>query len=230
MSSTQLYFILVLVQLTLLSPFLVRTIQENKYTKILFLITPIYLLFVYGYVFLFGKQFVLTQTFFPAWLIFYYYGLWVKIKGNPHLLRRKIALKYTLFLVIALGISILESQLIKNNGYPIGFAASQIKFSSFIYAFMVINLIFIGRDIDINKEFKALRVLGDESYGIYYVHMIWIYIISKAIDSIPIPMVFNILPLYQIIQAGLTLLFSYFSIQITKVLLGKRIANKAVGF
>ena len=95
---------------------------------------------------------------------------------------------------------------------------------------MVINLIFIGRDIDINKEFKALRVLGDESYGIYYVHMIWIYIISKAIDSIPIPMVFNILPLYQIIQAGLTLLFSYFSIQITKVLLGKRIANKAVGF
>lgn len=43
LSSGQLYFILVLLQLTIITPYLVNEIKNRKYAKFLFLITPLYL-------------------------------------------------------------------------------------------------------------------------------------------------------------------------------------------
>lgn len=49
LSSGQLYFILVLLQLMIITPFLVNVIKNKKHANLLFFITPLYLLCIYLY-------------------------------------------------------------------------------------------------------------------------------------------------------------------------------------
>lgn len=230
MSSGQLYFILVLIQLTMISPFLVKIIKQNKYSELLFYITPAYLIVLYIYIFIFGQSFLFYQMFFPAWLIFYYFGLWVKIKGYPRVFLDNIW--YSLmFFIIAMLFSILESFTINVLNFPVGFASSQIKISSYIYVFTVINLMFTFKS-DRNKESRQLVLLGylgDHSLGIYYVHMIYISITGYIITAY-LPQLNNMLPVFQILQVILTIVFSICTINITKIILGDKISKKFFGF
>ena len=52
--------------------------------------------------------------------------------------------------------------------------------------------------IDYSKEITWLRLIGDNSFGIYYVHMFWIMISNKLLSSIVL--LGDILPIYQIVQ------------------------------
>ena len=109
LSSGHLYYILVLIQLTLITPFLIKIIQSNrKGSKVLFLVTPLYLLMLYVYSAVFKEQFLFYQTFFSAWFGFYYYGLWVKIKGYKPLFKNHVIRKSILFCLLALLASIIE--------------------------------------------------------------------------------------------------------------------------
>ena len=105
LSSGQLYYILVLIQLTILSPLLIKTIKMNRFIKLMFAITPIYLVALYAYAIFFGHQFKFYATIFPAWFLFYYFGLYVRIKGFPQIFH-SYKLKYSiLFVSAALGLS-----------------------------------------------------------------------------------------------------------------------------
>jgi hypothetical protein len=64
------YYIIVLLQLTLLTPLLVY-----KRNWMLYLITPIYLIFIYSYRFISNNNFQYFGTLFPNWLIFYIFGM-----------------------------------------------------------------------------------------------------------------------------------------------------------
>jgi surface polysaccharide O-acyltransferase-like enzyme len=64
LSSGPLYFIVVLLQLTVLTPVLIRTIQTDRGTKFLFLVTPIYFLLLYSYSVIYKTQMPFYQTFF----------------------------------------------------------------------------------------------------------------------------------------------------------------------
>lgn len=228
LSSGQLYYILVLAQLTLLAPFLMKLIKCNKWNKIILSITPFYFVMLYIYVFLFEKQLYFYQTLFPAWLIYFYLGIWVSIKGFPIKISNKYYSSVSIFLT-AIVFSIFETYLIKSLGLPLGFASSQIKISSLILSLAFLNLVFAVKENYIElHDHRILKYLGDNSYGIYYVHMIWIPISNKIISLIP--NLDNMLPILQLLQVLLTIIFSILSIHIIKKLIGNNFANKFMGF
>jgi len=230
LSSGPLYFIVVLLQLTVLTPVLIRSIQADRGTKFLFLVTPIYFLILYSYCVIYKTQMPFYQTFFPGWFIFYYFGLWIKIRGYEPIFRRNQLINSILCCLIGLVFSIIEAYWLISIGFPVGFACSQIKISSFFYAFTVINLLMVIKPhIDnYSKEITWLRFIGDNSFGIYYVHMFWIMISNKIFSSIIL--LVDIVPLFQLMQLVFTLLFSCISISITKKIIGEEISRRLLGF
>jgi len=61
---------LVLMQLTVLTPFLIKVIRQQRWARVLFLLTPFYLIGLYSYTLIKGEQLPFYQTFFPAWFVF----------------------------------------------------------------------------------------------------------------------------------------------------------------
>lgn len=229
LSSGHLYYILVLIQLTIITPFLIKIIQGgHKGSKVLFLVTPLYLLILYVYNAIFKEQFLFYQTFFPAWFIFYYCGLWVKIKGYKPLFKIHAIRKSILTCLVALLVSIIEAYVLSEFNLSVGFASSQIKISSFLYTFALINLLMVIKPHFQAEKVTFLSTIGDYSYSIYYVHMIWVIIGNKLLSIVPF--IDNILPIYQILQLLFTITFSMVSILVTRKILGKKISNKLLGF
>lgn len=224
LSSGPLYFILVLLQLTMLSPFLIRKINNNN--KRLFVVTPIYLVIMYLYSVIFGKQMPFYHMLFPAWFGFYYLGLWIKINGYKPRVRKNIV-KSVLICFTGLIFSILEGYVLLSIGFSVGFASSQIKITSFFYALALINFLESIKPYFDNKGMKLLKQIGDNSYGIYYVHMFWITISSKLLLG-SVVLVEN-LPAFQLVQV-VVVVFSSFSIFIVKKIIGKKLANQLLGF
>jgi membrane-bound acyltransferase YfiQ involved in biofilm formation len=225
-----LYFIIVLLQLIIITPLTIRSIKSyRKISMILLLfITPIYLLFLNIFSIIYKVQFLYEHYFFSAWFIFYYFGLWTKIKGYNYFLKRN-AISISIFLCISgIGISILEGYWKLHIGLPGSLAISQIKISTFLYIFAIINLLF---HIKLNyKKFKSslLKKIGDVSYGIYYVHIFWIMISNIIIKYMPF--IKDILPIAQVFQLIFSLSLSYLSISITKKIIGHKPANEFLGF
>lgn len=228
LSSGQLYFILVLLQLTLITPLLIKTIKNNQGTKILFLLTPLYLLCLYFYGAFFENQLLFYQTYFPAWFIFYYAGLFIRIKGFKPFFKKIQLFNSILFCFIGFILSIIEGYSLLALGYSEGFASSQIKFSSFLYVFAIINLLFVIKPYFEKIEIKWLKYLGENSYGLFYVHMFWITI-SSAILMFN-PLIKDILPIYQLVQLIFVIIFSCGSIFIVKKIIGDSLAGKLLGF
>lgn len=229
LSSGHLYYILVLLQLTIITPFLIKVIQSNrKGSKVLFLVTPLYLLLLYVYNAVFKEQFLLYQTFFPAWFVFYYCGLWVKFKGYKSLFKTHVIRKSIILCLLALLASIIEAYALLGFDFSVGFASSQIKVSSFIYTFALINLLIVVKPYCNIKKNTWLSTIGDYSYGVYYVHMVWVIIGNKILSTVTF--IDNILPVYQILQLLFTIAFSMVSIWATRKVLGKGISARLLGF
>lgn len=228
LSSGQLYFILVLLQLTIITPFLIRRIEKGRGAKYLFLVTPLYLLILYLYFLIYKQQLPFYQIPFPAWFNFYYLGLWIKIKGYKPIFKRNNILNSIILCVAGLIFSIIESYLLLSLGSTGGFASSQIKVSSFLYVFAIINLLIIIKPYMENLKIKWLENIGDSSYGIYYIHMFWIIVSTKILSLIPY--IDGILPIYQLLQLIFVIFLSYISIQFTKKTIGDKISRRYLGF
>ena len=228
LSSGQLYFILVLLQLTILTPLLIKIIQSNKGMKLCFLITPVYLLILYSYIIIYKKQMPFYQTFFPAWFVFYYIGLLVKIRGYKSIFKKNEILNSILCCSITLIFSIIEGYGLLALGFSEGFVSSQIKISSFLYVFSLINLLMVIKPHIKIQKIRWIKHIGDNSYGIYYVHMLWIIFSNKILALIHVTE--NILPIYQFIQLIFTIIFSCFSIYIVERVIGKSFSSKLLGF
>lgn len=228
LSSGQLYFILVLLQLTILTPFFIRTINKSIGAKYLFLVTPVYLVILYMYSLIYKKQFPFYQIPFPAWFNFYYLGLWIKIKGYKPIFKRNHIRNSIVLCVLGLMISIAEGYLLIALGATDGFASSQIKVASFLYVFAIINLLLVVKPYMENIKIEWLKNIGDRSYGIYYIHMIWIMISNKIL--LLMPLIDRVLPIYQFIQLIIVVVLSYICIGFTKKVIGDKLSSKYLGF
>lgn len=163
-----LYYILVLLQFTILTPYLIR-----KRKSWMYFVTPIYLVLLYVYNITTGNMPLFYETLFPAWFVFYILGMdaregkldGVKVKGW--------------MIGLALMASFGEAFLLMNIGCSAGFACSQIKFSSFIYSALI--ALWLSRRV---KECKpsVLSSIGDCSFGIYFLHILVLQVASKAIE------------------------------------------------
>lgn len=188
-AATPFYYIVVLMQLTLLTPCLV-----NHRKSWMSLITPAYLIFIYVYNIAAGRTPLLYETLFPAWFFFYLMGMDCKA-GKFDKMIEKVNVGW---IIAALMLSLVEAFVILKLGCADGFASSQIKISSFLYA-AIIALWLQKKEKSVEKN--CMYTVGDLSYGIFYVHMLILWLVRKILDVIKMNEIW-------IIYFGLTFIFT----------------------
>lgn len=172
-SATPFYYIVVLMQLTVITPWLVKIVQQNGIiSRILWLVTPVYLGYLYTWNYIVGASPRLYETLFFAWFGFYYLGIQIrcgwKLKCNGY------AVASTLLL------SGVEAVGLRAAGLDIGFYTSQITVGSFLYSVAVIGCFLKKSEIS-RRSYRLLSKIGDCSYGIFYIHMAVLMIVDRII-------------------------------------------------
>ena len=166
-ATAPLYYIIVLLQLTLLTPFLLNHLKKNDWIKkLLWLISPMYLVLIYAYCWTEGKFPPFYNVPFFGWIFFYYLGL--NLRHNPIFFKRVFSFfGKKEFLICGLVLCVFESMFLSAHNL-VNFAISQMKFSSMLMSLIICLYVFV------NGEKKCLDKLfisfGDCSYGIFYIH------------------------------------------------------------
>ncbi len=174
-AATPFYYIVVMLQLTIITPWLVR--HRKKWV---YLITPVYLVIIYTYNIVTGTVPLLYETLFPAWFFFYLFGMDCR-SGNIGIGKwmKRINIYWV---VIALLISIAEAFILKAVGCADGFVTSQIKCGSFLYAAAL--ALWLWKKKNEFRRKNILSITGDYSYGIFYCHMLILWIVRKVIELV----------------------------------------------
>jgi len=252
-----LYYLVVLLQLTLLTPLIVRVVsQRSRLTGLaVWLITAIWIGGRYALEFS-GVSIFETDglaTFFLSWLCFYYWGLRVRIGGTGcdgvgcgwtgcdgvgsptagNSGARGDAIVNIALLGAALVLSLFESTVLYRATGSVPFAAAQLKVSSMLYAAAFIRLLLSikdARDAGHDRGVygaagggRWLVALGDYSFGIYLVHVLFLLVISKLTVNIEMPGSW-FLP-WQVAVAAVTLGGSYYAVRYAGVWLGPRLSK-----
>ncbi|WP_158277221.1 acyltransferase family protein [Serinibacter arcticus] len=231
-SVPHLYFIVVLLQLVLLTPLLLRAL-ETRWRWALWAVTPIYLVWLYVRTLADGTPPSFSNTWLFGWFAFYLAGLWVRRHGAPSI-RVPVAVGAVAVTVTA---GVAESFLLVRSGGDIGFAAGQLTVGSVLGAFAVIALLLAlhqrrertGAAHDGERWF-GLDGLGRDSYGIYYVHLLW-FVLAWRVLEVPfddgqVP----VLPALQLVELAVVLALSLLAIAATRRLIGRRAATRFLGF
>lgn len=224
-SGWQLYFIVVLIQLIFISPFILK-FWKNKYFKIAaFLITPIYLVVCRALSLNFNITLPLYNLSIFNWLIYYILGLeYDNIKKYIRKFAQKLCLKrYTSIcvLIIALIIVYLYNLLIYNI-YGYGPALSQLDAMNMMLSIVVIFIVMKWARVD--HKGSLLSKMGDRAIGIYFIHLIILELYKYLLGGWSVNDVVKILS-----YAMLTFLTSYAIIIVfSKLTKGK--LDKYLGF
>lgn len=171
-ATTPFYYIIVMIQLTIMTPWLIRYRKKWMY-----LITPTYLVIIYTYNIVTGTVPLLYETLFPAWFFFYLLGMDCR-SGEIEKWRERINVRWV---AITLCISITEAFILKMLGCADGFVTSQIKFGSFMHA-TALALWLLKKKNEVRRNISS--VTGDYSYGIFYCHMLILWVVRKVIELI----------------------------------------------
>lgn len=228
-ASCQLYFIIVLIQLTFITPIIVKCINKRWCNCMCLLITPIYLILVYIFNFKMKSQMPYYEVLFFPWFIFYYIGIYLKMRRVKEIvLFKSNKVLYSFFLTnILLLLSCFECYFLISQGQTEGFAVSQIKISSFLFSLSMINIFLVLQEYDSGVG-KIIVEFGNNSFGIYFIHLFYIICLNKLLSYISF--LENMLILYQLIQVILTLLFSYLTIRLIKRIFGTELSKLIFGF
>lgn len=218
-AATPFYYIVVLVQLTLLTPWLVR--MKNR--RWLYMVTPTYLVILYIYNLATGSMPRLYETVFPAWFSFYVLGLDCRSGKWVNVCRRA----KNWWIAAVLGLSIIEAFVLLRVGCAIGFASSQIRFGSFLYAGLIALVLMKGKDME-NEDGKLRKLMvsiGDCSYGIFYVHILVLIVVRKIISALWVSQmwIYDFLICFVLTAAG-----SYLIVWVTKRIAEKIDAEKVL--
>lgn len=194
-TAPHLYYIVVLIIFTIFTPFLVSCIRtRRKSMKItIFLLTPLWLCYLYWFS---SRHQALPKVYnyIPlTWIGFYTLGLSVrdeivKLKFYHGSMAERMIQGNRIFIIllIPIAIEIAEAHLIVGAGGLESFACSQVWMSSFLMAFSIV-LIFENCHIrsDTTGACKFLAIIGDYSYGIYFVHYYFVLAGNKIIRTLP---------------------------------------------
>ncbi len=171
MASTPLYYIVVLVYFTLLTPLLFKALEKKALTVCVFLSTPICL--AGGYILFYSGHDIWTYLrYTPVWLSFYFLGMYLR--------KRPVSFNKTvlwILLLVAFGTELASSYYLMGIE---GNTFSQMRFSGMFYGGVIALLIYeySKEKHDVQKA-GLLSHLGDNSYGIYFMHSIFTMIFVK---------------------------------------------------
>ncbi len=176
-----LYFLIVLMELKLISPWIVRHIKNLAkgycfYKDWALLITPAMLCVLYVIQYVTRQQPLVYAQIFPTWFLPYYAGALMKFGGIK--VNAPVALCCTL---LGLYLSILESAYINEMLSVPFWAASQIKFSTFFYA---LSLCFLLMALHRKMERTWIVRLGEFSFGIYLLHLPVLKIVNITVGKV----------------------------------------------
>lgn len=176
-AATPLYYIVVLMQFVLLTPMLVKTMKKHTViSKLLWFITPAYLVYIYLYNVVAGDNPRYYSLLFPAWFIFYYSGMVSRREG------RRIAVK-GVHIFIAYTVCFMEGVVLSVAGLNVKFAINQVKVSSQVFA-LLIAIYFTQREKESTHMGTVFATLGDCSYGVFYTHIIVLTVCQFLVDKI----------------------------------------------
>lgn len=179
------YYIIVYMELILLTPLLLKLVS-SKWWRLGYLITPLYMCFIY--VMAFHGRIVMYPyniNHFAAWLIFYYLGLRVRYRednGKP--LEKKLSAK-VLIALTAFCLIVEETEAL----YWIRFgredlAGTQVKMSAMCTCLILCLLAYVyvtrSRTLRENRGVCALIHVGDASFGIYLTHLLLIDVLVRV--------------------------------------------------
>lgn len=178
------YYILVQMQLVLLTPLLIRLIK-SKWWWIGYVVTPasmvgLYILILQGYQIAYPWN---NITFF-VWLIFYYMGMCAR-RG-----KRFVFLSRRMFLascyVICIVVEFAEGYAWNLFGRP-DIATTQVKLSDMCTSSVVIGMLYLfmtsRREGNGGIIGRMLKIIGDSSFGIYLVHNLLIILLTEHLPG-----------------------------------------------
>lgn len=208
-SSAQLYFILVLIELTFMTPLLKKALFSRNMSYLILAITPIYFcVFCYLQIhYKTGSIWWAGRDCF-AWISYYYLGM-IYRKGGI-CLKKNLSIEIS---IIGLLLCFVEGfWFAYGMGNPV-LATGQLKLSTYILAIGVAGLMFCYAEVIRFPEW--LVSIGDNSYGIYYLHTFVLMcenFMAKRIAGINmIP-----LPLFHFLQVSSTVILCSFIISFAK--------------
>ncbi|WP_341529775.1 acyltransferase [Nostoc sp. UHCC 0302] len=180
---TPYYFVIVLIQLIVLTPFMVMSTKSTVKNFLWLSLSPLSLVGLYFSHLYFHYEIKLPWYALPftVWVSFYYFGI-LASQGKlvvPNKNIKNITLLYicSIFLAVAEGFYLCKAHNLH------GFAGSQIKVSSFLSSFLLI-LLFLGTRKKIGNWPKALIILGEFSFGIYLFHVPVLDLFSRITSKI----------------------------------------------
>ena len=208
LSSQQMYFIIVLIELTLVTPLLINT-SKSKFKYVLLSVSFLYLLIVYYQEFSFNEvHYAIGRNLIP-WMVFYYLGI---LMAN-HNIRMKIP-RTTIVCIITIALAMAESLIILLRFNKPDFAASQLKVSSYLLAIAAIFLVEYFHKIHRDASRNWISMIGDCSYGLFYVHPFVIKLENAVARRIGI---YDIsLPIYEFGQCAITVVICFAIVYIIK--------------
>jgi probable poly-beta-1,6-N-acetyl-D-glucosamine export protein len=220
------YFIIVLFQFTLLTPLLIRFINNRFVNCVNFLLTPLSMLVYYVLRFKFPNLLAVPwySLLFCIWHFFYFFGIYAKQKLHPNHFRRNLK-KYLFLLITFQLLSLLEAALIIKYLANPKFAVSQITISSFLTSLAFIGLIMAVKDK--LRPNRILELLGSCAFGIFLSHMFILPTIQKAFSHLSLT---HLQPVYFLLEAVITISVCTAAICLSRRLLGRSLSAKILGF
>lgn len=182
--AAQLYYLVVYLQLVLLTPWLFRLLDRPAARAALYAATPATLCARYA-LSVTGLSLPI-QAFCGSWLLFYLLGLEWKGRIAPWLRSRGVGVRHVFF---ALAICLIMQEMeglawLYAGNYDL--ATTQLKATSAISSISVCALIALGSDIARRRSMLLgpLVVLGDLSFGIYLFHMMALAVLTHVFESV----------------------------------------------
>lgn len=210
-----LYFILVYCQFTLLIP-IIDKLAKSRYKYWGFIVTPLEILFmrliplIINYEFNFIIKSIMSISCL-GWFTFFYLGY---LLGNDIIKININTKKLLVYLIISIVLQMMEGYYYLYKNYTN--CGTQLKFSAVLTNVLIViwAFNFINLDVRVNKDyFKIIKLLGDNSFGIYFLHMA----ILKVLNKIPYYADYIFFP----VNAIITLIITIICVLIGKKILGK---------
>lgn len=177
-ASWQLYYIIVLLQCVMLTPMLVKFNGGGLILSVIAFLGYMLIKYVYLWQGMKWLSFPLCVEYLP----FYTLGI---LAGNSTERMKLKGSKISMFgIPLFAGVSFVEAAIWNNQGKQ-AMAMSQGKVASYCFAMSVV-LFFLVRATNINEETvirfsnRVLIKIGNLSYGIFFVHMLFVYVIQKV--------------------------------------------------
>ncbi|HEG42722.1 MAG TPA: acyltransferase [Phycisphaerales bacterium] len=228
-ASTPYYFVLLIAQFYILTPVLMYVNSRKNGFALIALINLMFLATFYIVRLFFSigipLYFIFTLPFY-SWMIFFQYGL--LLGANPTLEKRINSRPGTFasLAIFGLMLSFAEALLMLKEFGNVGFAMSTIKLSSCIYAIGIISF-FLWLKTKITKWPKPLLLIGNYSFGIFLIHMLFldniVFMLSHFTGFR------SLLPVFQMVVVLITIIICMGSIYVSRRILTEKISVKIFG-